>query len=243
MRILVIDVGGTRVKARLAGGSERRAVDSGPRMDARAMVAAVQALCADWEYDVVSLGYPGVVVDGRPVREPANLAAGWVACDYAAAFARPIKLLNDAALQAVGGYRGGRMLFLGLGTGLGSALIADGTILPLELAHLPYRKERSYEEYLGKAGRARLGRAKWQKHAARVVELLRAALVADEVLIGGGRADELAELPKAARRHVRIGGNEHAFEGGELLWGDTPFAAQVPEFRPEAKTARSSGGR
>lgn len=231
MKILVIDVGGTHVKVKLCGQSERRELDSGPRMGPTEMVEAVRRLSADWDYEVVSLGYPGVVQRGRPVVEPANLASGWVAFDYAAALRQPVKILNDAALQAIGGYRGGKMLFLGLGTGLGSALIADATILPLELAHLPYRKGRTYEEYLGKQGRKRLGLAKWQKHVFAVVELLHAALEADEVLLGGGRAEELDELPS----HARLGSNEHAFAGGALLWGDTPFAAQVPEFRLDGR--------
>jgi polyphosphate glucokinase len=228
MKILVVDVGGTHVKLKPPHG-ERRAADSGPEMGPAEMVAAVRALVPDASYDVVSLGYPGVVRDGRAAREPANLAPGWVDFDFAAAFGRPVKLLNDAALQAVGGYRGGKMLFLGLGTGLGSALIADERILPLELAHLPYRKERTYEDYLGKAGRARLGRRKWEKNAARVIELLADALVVDEVLLGGGRAEELSELVAASDGRLRLGSNAHAFDGGLALWGDTPFAAQVPE--------------
>jgi polyphosphate glucokinase len=238
-KILTVDVGGTRVKLKICGASERRDVDSGPRMGPAEMAEAVRRLSAGWDYDVVSLGYPGVVVHGRPASEPKNLAPGWVAFDYAAAFERPVKILNDAALQAVGGYRGGKMLFLGLGTGLGSALIADALIQPLELAHLPYRKGRTFEDYVGKAGRARLGLRKWQKHVGLVVELLRAALQADEVLLGGGRAEELEWLPDRAR----LGGNEHAFAGGALLFGDTPFAAQVPEFRRAARRRRARAAR
>jgi polyphosphate glucokinase len=230
-RVLVVDVGGTRVKLRASGVRERRDVQSGPGMGPHELVAAVARLSADWDFEAVSVGYPGVVQAGRPAVEPMNLGGGWVGFDFAAAFGRPVKILNDAALQAVGGYRGGRMLFLGLGTGLGSALIADSRILPLELAHLPYRKGRTFEQYVGKAGRKRLGLSKWQKHVAEVVAHLRAALQADEVLLGGGRAEELAELPPGAR----LGGNEHAFAGGFLLFGDTPFASQVPEFRPRAR--------
>ncbi len=238
-RVLVVDVGGTRVKLRASGVRERRDVESGPGMGPREMVAAVTRLSADWDFEAVSVGYPGVVRAGRPAVEPVNLAAGWVGFDFAAAFGRPVKILNDAALQAVGGYQGGRMLFLGLGTGLGSALIADTRILPLELAHLPYRKGRSFERYLGKAGRKRLGLRKWRKHVAEVVAHLRAALQADEVLLGGGRAEELEWLPE----QTRLGGNEHAFTGGFLLFGDTPFAAQVPEFRPEPRRARRKNRR
>ncbi len=233
MRVLVVDVGGTRVKLKLPGDSERRDADSGPRLGPAQMVALVRQLAADLEYDAVSLGYPGVVVAGRPAREPANLGPGWVGFDFAAAFERPLKVLNDAALQAVGGYRGGKLLFLGLGTGLGSALIAEHHILPLELAHLPYKKGRSFEEVLGKKGRARLGNRKWRKHAVRSIELLRAALQADEILIGGGNADALGTLPPALQARVRIGGNEDAFEGGLRLWNDANFAAQVPEFGAE----------
>jgi polyphosphate glucokinase len=168
----------------------------------------------DWSFDVVSIGFPGPVLRGRPVCEPRNLGGGWVGFDFEAAFGRPVRVINDAAMQALGSYEGGRMLFLGLGTGLGSALVVGGRIEPLELAHLPYRK-RTYEDYVGRRGLERLGRKKWRRAVADTVERLREALRPDYVVLGGGNARKLEQLPPG----VRAGSNAHAFEGGFRLWG------------------------
>src|SRR5207249_73496 len=214
MRILVIDVGGTHVKVLASGQRTRREVESGPSMTPGRMVTAVKRLTADWRYDVVSIGYPGPVLHGRPIAEPHNLGPGWVGFNFRKAFGCPVKIINDAAMQALGSYRGGRMLFLGLGTGLGSALIVDGVLEPMELGHLPYRKGRTYEEYVGASGLKRLGKKKWRRHVLEVIELLRAALQADCVIVGGGNAKLLRELP----RGVLVGANTNAFRGGFRLW-------------------------
>jgi polyphosphate glucokinase len=179
------------------------------------MVSRVLKLNSDLKYDVVSIGYPGVVVHGKIVTEPYNLARGWIGYDFRKAFGRPTLLMNDAAMQAIGSYEGGRMLFLGLGTGLGSALIVDGTVAPMELAHLPYKHGRSYEDYLGDRGRRRLGAKKWRRAVAGVVAQLSKALEPDYVVIGGGNARKLKKLPKNAR----LGNNEFAFRGGFRVWG------------------------
>src|SRR3981081_377891 len=188
MKILSIDVGGTHVKVMVTGETVERKVVSGPTMTAAGMVDAVKAMTADWTYDAVSLGYPGAVVRGGPNKEPANLGKGWVGFDFAAALGRPVKILNDAAMQALGSYEGGRMLFLGLGTGLGNALIIDDVIAPMELGHLPYKKKRSFEDYVGIRGLERLGKDRWQKAVYDVVSRLKAALIADYVVLGGGNA-------------------------------------------------------
>jgi polyphosphate glucokinase len=214
-RVLVIDVGGSHVKMRLSGRREEREFESGPTLTPRQMAARVRQLTDDWKYDAVSIGYPGVVVHGKIVTEPFNLGRGWVGFDFRKAFGRPTLLLNDAAMQAIGSYEGGRMLFLGLGTGLGSALIVDGTVAPMELAHLPYKRGRSYEDYLGDRGRRRLGPKKWRRTVAAVVEQLSKALEADYVVIGGGNARKLKKLPSNAR----LGNNEFAFLGGFRVWG------------------------
>jgi len=215
-KILVIDVGGTHVKVLASGHREPREIPSGPSMDASGMVAAVKRLAADWRYDVVSIGFPGVVVHGRPVAEPHNLGGGWVGFDFARAFGCPVRIVNDAAMQALGSYRRGRMLFLGLGTGLGSAMIIDGVLEPMELAHLPYRKGRTYEDYVGRHGLERLGKKRWRRHVADVAERLKAALEADDVVVGGGNAKLLKALPPGTRR----GDNANAFLGGLRLWDD-----------------------
>ena len=214
LRVLVVDVGGTHVKVLVSGKHRPRREDSGPRMTARQMVQAVARLAAGWTYDVVSLGFPGVVRRGRPAREPRNLGKGWVGFDFEKAFACPVKVINDAAMQALGSYESGRMLYLGLGTGLGSALVTDGVLVPLELAHLPYRKHRTFEDYLGARGLRRDGKTKWRRHVAEVVTLLRNALLADTVMLGGGNVPKLKVLPPRARR----GDNHHAFKGGFRLW-------------------------
>jgi len=214
----VIDVGGTHVKVLATGHRAPRKVTSGPAMTARKMVAAVKRMTNDWTYDAVSIGYPGPVLHGRPVAEPHNLGGGWVGFNYEKAFGRPVKMINDAAMQALGGYRGGRMLFLGLGTGLGSALIVDGVLEPMELAHLPYKKGRSYEDYVGIRGLKRLGKKKWRRCVADVVQRLKTALEADDVVLGGGNAKLLEKLPAGTRR----GRNANAFTGGLRLWDVAP---------------------
>jgi polyphosphate glucokinase len=214
MDILVIDVGGTHIKALATGRKKPLKIRSGPKMSARQMVRAVRQATADWQYSVVSIGYPGPVLHGKPVTEPRNLGDGWVGFDFKKAFGCPVRVINDAAMQALGSYKGGRMLFLGLGTGLGSALIVDGVLEPMELAHLPYKKGRTYEQYVGKAGLKRFGKKKWRRHVADVITRLKATLEADDVVIGGGNAKSLRALPKG----VRLGSNANAFIGGYRLW-------------------------
>ena len=214
MKVLVVDVGGTHVKLLATGRRVPLKLDSGPTLTPRLMVRRVLEATASWHYEVVTLGYPGPVVRGRPLGDPHNLARGWMRFDFGRAFGCPVRIVNDAAMQALGSYDGGRMLFLGLGTGLGSALVDDGVVLPLELAHLPYRDERTFEDYLGVRGLERLGQAKWQKHVLLVSEMLRRALVADHVVLGGGNVKKLQRLPPHARR----GNNLNAFRGGFRAW-------------------------
>jgi polyphosphate glucokinase len=214
-KVLVVDVGGSAVKILASGHSEHRSLPSGPKLAARQMVSGVKTLAADWSYDVVSIGYPGPVLCGRPVGEPHNLGRGWVGFDFAGAFDRPVKLLNDAAMQALGSYAGGKMLFLGLGTGLGTAMIVEGILEPMELGHLPYKKH-TYEYYVGEAGRERHGKRKWRRHVADVVKRLIAALEPDDTVIGGGNVKKLKALPP----HCRAGDNANAFSGGFRMWAD-----------------------
>ena len=216
MRVLVIDVGGTHVKILATGKKEHRAVESGPTMTAQHMVAEVKQLAVGWRYDAVSIGYPGPVVHNRPLHEPRNLATGWVGFDFRGAFGCPVKVINDAAMQAVGSYRGDHMLFLGLGTGLGSAMVVDGIVEPMELGHLPYKKGRTYEDYVGLRGLERLGRKRWRRHVGVVVKLLQAALQPDDTVIGGGNTKKLDALPPGCR----LGDNANAFIGGFQLWKD-----------------------
>ena len=190
MNILVIDVGGTHVKILASGEKEKREIDSGPTLTARQMVSSVKKLADGWEYDLVSIGYPGPVVHDRPMAEPHNLGKGWMGFNFAAAFKLPTKVINDAAMQALGSYRGGKMLFLGLGTGLGSAMILDGIVQPMELAHLPYKK-RTYEDYVGARALEEFGRKAWRKHVEDVVEYLVAALQPEDVVLGGGNANTI----------------------------------------------------
>ena len=214
--VLVIDVGGTSVKILATGQPESRSFRSGPKLTPRRMVSGVKKLAADWTYDVVSIGYPGPVLGGRPSAEPVNLGRGWIVFDFAQAFGRPVKVMNDAAMQALGSYQGGKMLFLGLGTGLGSALIANGVVKPMELGHLPYKKG-TYEDYVGRAGLERNGKKKWRRHVTDVVERLTAALRPDDTVIGGGNVKKLDALP----RRCRAGENANAFRGGFRLWAGT----------------------
>lgn len=217
MRVLAIDIGGTNVKVKMRD-TEVVKRPSGPTMNAAQMVDTVLVMTKDWKYDVVAIGYPGPVVHDRIDQEPHNLAAGWVGYDFTGHFGKPVKITNDAAMQALGSYEGGRMLFLGLGTGLGSALILDKVLAPMELAHLPYKKDRTYEDYLGIGGLKKFGKKKWAKAVFDVVARLKAALVADYVVLGGGNARKLDELPDGARR----GDNTHAFIGGYRLWEGVP---------------------
>jgi polyphosphate glucokinase len=214
MKVLVIDVGGSHIKVLVTGRRTPIKIPSGPKMTASQMVRHVREAIDGWTYDAVSIGYPGVVLHGKPLSEPRNLGGGWVGFKFKKAFGCPVTIINDAAMQALGSYTGGRMLFLGLGTGLGSALMIDGVLEPTELAHLPYKKGRTYEDYVGNAGLKRLGRRKWRRHVMDVVTRLKSALEADEVVIGGGNAKLLERLP----RGVRLGANTNAFLGGYRLW-------------------------
>ena len=217
IQVLVIDVGGTNVKVLATGKRASRKVPSGRTMTAQKMVEAVQRLAADWSYDVIALGFPGAVRSGRPAAEPKNLGKGWKGFDFEKAFGCHVKVINDAAMQALGSYEGGRMLFLGLGTGLGSALITDGVLVPMELAHLLYKKDRTYEDFVGLRGLNRYGKKAWRRYVADVVAALRDAFQADYVVLGGGNATKLKHLPE----RVRLGDNAHAFLGGFRLWEDS----------------------
>jgi predicted NBD/HSP70 family sugar kinase len=213
-KVLVIDVGGTNVKVLATGQKEPRKYPSGPTMTPRKMVSLVKKNTADWKYDCISLGYPGPIINGHPLREPHNLGKGWVGFNFAKAFGCPVKVINDAAMQALGSYKGRRMLFLGLGTGLGSAMIVDGILQPMELAHLAYKNGMSYEDYLGLRGLERMGKKKWRRCVAKVTKQLKIALDADYVVLGGGNSKKLKEVPPGAQ----LGSNENAFVGGFRLW-------------------------
>jgi polyphosphate glucokinase len=213
MKVLVVDVGGTHVKVLVSGQKESRKFDSGPALVPGNMVLGVKKISNDWSYDVVSIGYPGPVLHNRPIAEPHNLGRGWLGFNFEKAFGHPVKLINDAAMQALGSYQGGKMLFLGLGTGLGSAMIVDGIIEPMELGHLPYKKH-TYEEYVGERGLEDRGKNKWRRDVADVVARLIAALEPDDVVLGGGNAKLLEKLPAGCR----VGDNANAFAGGFRLW-------------------------
>ena len=213
MKILVIDVGGNHIKFLATGHDGHRKFDSGTEMTAEEMVKGVKEATEDWEYEVISIGYPGVVLRGRPISEPENLGKGWVGFDYEEALGKPVKIVNDAAMQALGSYEGGRMLFLGLGTGLGSAMIVEGVVEPLELAHLPYAKG-TFEDYVGERGLERLGKKRWRRRVKDVVETLVKATEPTDVVIGGGNVKKLKEMPE----HARAGDNDNAFTGGYRLW-------------------------
>jgi polyphosphate glucokinase len=227
MKVLVIDIGGTQVKIQATGRRQRSQFSSGPTMTPTKMLAEIRATTIGWTYDAVSIGYPGPVVHGRILAEPHNLAPGWVGFDFKKAFEqRPVKIINDAAMQALASYQGKRMLFLGLGTGLGSALVIDGVLEPMELGHLPYKKGRSYEDYLGLAGLKRWGKRKWLRRVFEVVSLLKKALEVDYVILGGGNARLLKELPPGSR----LGNNANAFLGGYRLWSKTGEPAGKGRF-------------
>ncbi|HEX4999026.1 MAG TPA: ROK family protein [Terriglobia bacterium] len=235
MNVLVVDIGGTHVKILATGERVSRAFASGPGMTPDDMVSRVRQLAQDWAYDVVSMGYPGPVAAGRPVLEPYHLGKGWVGFDFQAAFGCPVKVINDAAMQALGSYRGGRSLFLGFGAGLGSAFIVDGIIEPMELGHLPYKK-RTFEDYVGLRGLQKHGVRKWRRDVADVVRRLQAALEPDEVVLGGGNAKKLNELPPGAR----LGDNADAFTGGFRLWND---AGDRSDLKGSRARPRISGKR
>jgi polyphosphate glucokinase len=234
MNVLVVDVGGSHVKILATGQKEPRKFVSGPTLTPQQMVAEVKKLAGDWKYDHVSIGYPGPVLHGQPVAEPHNLAPGWVGFNYRGAFGCPVKLVNDAAMQALGSYKKGKMLFLGLGTGLGSTLIVDGIVEPMELGHLPYKKA-TYEDYVGLRGLEKHGPQKWRRHVADVVKLLVAALEPDDVVLGGGNVKRLKELPPGSR----AGDNMNAFKGGFRLWGKTTTDASPVGRKQVKKKARS----
>ena len=243
MDVLVIDVGGTHVKILATGHSDKREFASGLKMTAEQMVSEVRELANGWSYDVVSVGYPGPVLHNRPVADPKNLGRGWMGFDFKRAFGRPVKVINDAAMQALGSYKKGKMLFLGLGTGLGSTLIVDGIVEPMELGHLPYKKA-TYEDYVGERGLERLGKKSWRKHVFDVVGRLVAALEPDDTVLGGGNSRILKELPPGCR----LGDNANAFRGRLLMWEDAP-RSELPavqlgpsvatKLRASAKSKRS----
>jgi len=212
-RILTVDIGGTNVKVLVTGANERRKFPSGPELTPEAMVEGVKKLTADWKYDVVSIGYPGLVRHDRVVAEPNNLGPGWVDFDFEKAFGRPVKMLNDAAMQALGSYRGGTMLFLGLGTGLGSALVVEGTVVPMELGKLSVRNT-TFDDVLGRRGKKRVGNKLWTKRVAAVTRRFVSALELDDVVLGGGNAKKLKKVPEGCR----LGANTNAFIGGFRLW-------------------------
>lgn len=216
MKVLAIDIGGTHVKLLATGQKEKREFESGLKLTPKLMVAGVKKLAKGWEYDVVSIGYPGPVMQHRPVAEPHNLAKGWVGFNFEKAFGCPVKVINDAAMQALGSYKKGRLLFLGLGTGLGTTMIADGIIEPMELGHLPYKKA-TYEDYVGLRGLEKYGKKKWRKYVTDIVEKLAAALEPDDIVLGGGNVHKLKELPPGCR----AGDNANAFTGGFRLWEKT----------------------
>jgi polyphosphate glucokinase len=214
MKILAIDIGGTNVKLKASDQSESRKFPSGKELTPKQMIHGVTELAKDWQYDNITVGFPGPIAHDKILKEPVNLGKGWVNYDFGQAFGKPTKLINDAAMQALGSYEGGRMLFLGLGTGLGSAMVVDNIVQPMELGHLPYRKGRTYEDYAGLRGMNRLGKKRWRHQVRVVIETLQAALEPDDVVIGGGNAKRLTEVPMGCR----LGDNANAFVGGFKLW-------------------------
>ena len=224
-KILVIDVGGTHVKLMISR-TEKRKFKSGRRMTPRQMVSEIKSLIVDWKFDFISIGFPAPVANGRIASEPKHLSKGWVSFDFEKAFAKPVCLINDAAMQALGSYRGGRMLFLGLGTGLGSTLVWADIVLPLELGDLPYRDRAIIEDYLGRSGLERLGAKEWQREVQFAVAQLKRSLIADYVVLGGGNTKKLDSLPKGVER----GHNRNAFLGGVRLWQVDPHTRR-PKWR------------
>lgn len=218
MKILVIDIGGTNVKVKANNAEERRKIPSGDFMTPELLVEKVKENTQDWDYDYISIGFPSVVKNGQIVQEPVNIGKGWVGFDFEAAFGKPVRILNDAAMQALGSYQGGTLLFMGFGTGMGTAIIVDGKVLPTELAHLPYKKG-SYEEYVGVRGLEKIGLKKWQKHVLNIVDLFSKAIRPDDIVLGGGNSKYLTEIPEGCR----LGNNKLAFEGGLRMW-------EMPEF-------------
>ncbi len=237
MNVLVVDIGGTNVKILATGQDEPRKFPSGPTLTAKQMVAGVKKVAKGWKYDVVSIGYPGMVVRNRLLAEPYNLGDGWMGFDFGAAFKRPVKVLNDAAMQALGSYKRGKMLFLGLGTGLGSTMIVDGIVEPMELAHLPYKKG-TYEDYVGERSLEKRGKKKWRRYVADVVERLTAALEPDDVVLGGGNVTKLKELPKG----TRVGNNNNAFLGGFRLWEKAVGQRRTPSPKTRSGKKRKHRG-
>ena len=233
MNVLVIDIGGTHVKVLATGQNAHREFGSGPALTPKQMVARVRQLVADWKYDVVSIGYPGTVLRDRPVAEPWNLGKGWAGFNFKAVLKRPVKVVNDAAMQALGSYKRGKMLFLGLGTGLGSALIDNGIVEPMELGHLPY-KNGTFEDYVGSRGLERHGKKKWRRYVADVVERLVAAIEPDEVVLGGGNVKKLKQLPASCR----AGDNTNAFRGGFRLWDKPPTRKHTAHAKPRSNQRR-----
>lgn len=233
-KVLVIDVGGTHVKLLMTGQKQPTMIISGPDMTASKAVRQVKQATRGWKYDCISMGYPGPVINGHPLREPHNLGGGWVGFDFRKAFGCPVKIINDASMQALGSYKGGRMLFLGLGTGLGSAMIVDGVLEPMELAHLSYKHGKTYEDYLGIRGLEKLGKKKWRRHVFKIVEKLKAALEADYIVLGGGNVKKLKRLPPGAR----MGSNENAFVGGFRMWQS---AGDSGTMRHNSKSKLSKG--
>jgi len=213
MNVLVIDIGGTNIKILATGQTESRKLPSGPEMTPANLVAGINELAKDWEYEAISIGYPGIIKKGKIATEPHNLGPGWTTFDFEAAFKLPVKIINDAAMQALGSYNEGIFLFLGLGTGLGSAVVVDGAVLPMEVAHLTYKKG-TFEDYVGLRGLQKRGKKKWQKHIALVIERLSAAINPDDIVLGGGNSKKLTELPPGCR----LGENSFAFTGGFRMW-------------------------
>jgi polyphosphate glucokinase len=236
MNVLVIDVGGTHIKCLATGQTQPRKFPSGPTLTATQMVEGVKRVTADWDYEALSIGFPAPVVDGRTTEEPAHLGGGWLGFDFSAAFERPVRMLNDAAMQALGSYEGGKMLFLGLGTGLGSALVFDGIVAPLEMGRLPYRK-RTFEDYVGVHGLEHFGKKKWREFVADVVARLTDAMQPADVVLGGGNAKYLKELPPLCR----LGSNANAFKGGFRMWNATTYAPANITAPTRQSTAQTSG--
>jgi polyphosphate glucokinase len=234
MRVLVVDIGGTHVKVHVTGQKTPREFPSGPTLTAEQMVEGVKTVAAEWKYDAVSIGYPGPVLSGRPLMEPRHLGPGWVGFDYRAAFGCPVKVINDAAMQALGSYCGGKMLFLGLGTGLGSTMIVDGIVEPMELGHLPYR-DGTFEQYIGLHGLETRGLAQWRRDVADVVARLIAALEPEDVVLGGGNVHQLETLPPGCR----AGDNSNAFLGGERLWKRSPVKRRARALPTQVHSAKT----